>query len=218
MNAAPFETFSSLTAHSWLRHGFIQRTPQIALQVEREIALERLRESHQAAIAEIGLATKTLITAQQVHSQNVERVDRNSIGVRAECDGLLTNDPQISLGIYTADCGAIFLADPEHRAIGLLHSGRKGTELGILSVAIEKMQQEFGTDPRLLTIQLAPCIRPPHYEIDFAADIQHQANSAGVKNYHDCGACTASDLEKYYSYRRELGKTGRHLSVLGYAS
>lgn len=218
MTAAPFETFPSLAVHSWLRHGFIQRTPQISLQVEREIALERLRDSHLASIEEIGLATKTLVTAEQIHSNNVERVDRNSIGVRSQCDGLLTNDLEIALGIYTADCGAIFVADPEHRAIGLLHSGRKGTELGILSVAIEKMQREFGTDPRLLTIQLAPCIRPPHYEIDFAEDIAQQALSAGVENYHDCGACTASDLEKYYSYRRELGKTGRHLSVLGYAS
>ncbi|MEO7933154.1 MAG: polyphenol oxidase family protein [Chthoniobacterales bacterium] len=215
--AAPHETFPALAAEVWLRHGFLQRVTGLDVQVDREAALARLDDYHRAALTNIGLADRKFVTAQQVHGKNVVRVDSNSLSPIPDCDGLLTNDPNIALGIYTADCGAIFLADPEHRAIGLLHSGKKGTELGILTVAIEKMRVEFGSNPGQIIVQLAPCIRPPHYEIDFAAQIAAQAGAAGIAHYADCGKCTASDLATYYSYRAELGKTGRLLAVLGYA-
>ena len=53
------------------------------------------------------------------------------------------------------------------------------------------------------------------YEIDFAAEIVRQCRDAGVKEIHDSGVCTACDLEHYYSYRAEKGKTGRMLALLG---
>ena len=57
---------------------------------------------------------------------------------------------------------------------------------------------------------LGPCIRPPHYEVDFAAEIGRQARDGrGEDTYHDGGVCTACRLERYYSYRAEKGKTGR---------
>lgn len=217
MTAAPYETFPALTAIEGLHHGFIQRVPDLNVHVERELALALLAKHHDATIANIGLAGKKLIAAQQVHGNCVVRVDANTTSPVADCDGLLTNDPGVALAIYVADCGAIYLVDPVHQAIGLLHSGKKGTELGILTVAIESMRKEFGTDPNQLVVQLAPCIRPPNYEIDFAANVGSQARNAGVGNYADCNQCTAADPQKYYSYRRELGKTGRLLAVLGYA-
>lgn len=218
MTTAPYETFASLSAIRGLRHGFIQRVPNLSLAVEREQALRLLDTSHREAIVKMSLGDKTFITAEQIHNTNIVRVNAQTASLIPQCDGLLTNDPRLALGIYTADCGAIYLVDPDHQAIGLLHSGKKGTELGILTNAIEAMICEFGTDPSQLIVQLAPCIRPPHYEIDFAADIAAQAKAAGVDQYYDCGQCTAANPEKYYSYRRELGKTGRHLAVLGYGS
>jgi len=64
-------------------------------------------------------------------------------------------------------------------------------------------------------VQLSPCIRPPHYEVDFAAEIVRQCRASGVKTIHDSGVCTACDLKRYYSYRAEKGKTGRMLALLG---
>jgi copper oxidase (laccase) domain-containing protein len=130
---------------------------------------------------------------------------------------LITSDLHVCLGIYVADCGAVFLVEPEKRVIGLLHSGRKGTELGITRVAIERMVSEFGCDPRKMIVQLAPCIRPPHYEIDFAAVIVRQARDAGVREVHDCGICTGQNVARYYSYRMERGRTGRMLAKLALA-
>jgi copper oxidase (laccase) domain-containing protein len=120
----------------------------------------------------------------------------------------------MALGIYVADCCAIYLVDPVKRAIGLLHSGKKGTELGIAERAVETMAREYGSQPADLVAQLSPCIRPPQYEIDFAAEIVRQLHRAGVPQVADCGANTAADLDRYYSYRMEKGRTGRLLALL----
>ena len=76
------------------------------------------------------------------------------------------------------------------------------------------MEQHFGSRASDLIVQLSPCIRPPHYEIDFAADIFRSVKARGVQQVHDCGVCTACDLDRYYSYRAEKGKTGRMLALL----
>ena len=101
--------------------------------------------------------------------------------------------------------------------MGLVHSGKKGTELGIASKAIQRLRERFGSEPADLIVELSPCIRPPHYEIDFAAKILEQLRAAGVQQIHDSGVCTACDIDRYYSYRAEKGKTGRMLALLGLA-
>ena len=129
-------------------------------------------------------------------------------------DGLITNQIGISLGIYVADCCAIFLVDPVRHCLGLVHSGRKGTEQAIVERAIGTMHEQFGSVPRDLVVQLSPCIRPPHYEVDFAAEIIRQVRGSGVEQVHDSGRCTACDLSRYYSYRAEKARTGRMLALL----
>ena len=120
----------------------------------------------------------------------------------------------MTLGIYVADCSAVYLVDPVRRVIGLVHSGKKGTELGIVPAALAAMTARFGTRPGDVTAQLGPCIRPPWYEVDFAAQITAQCRDAGVTRIADDGANTAADPERYYSYRREKGRTGRMLALL----
>src|SRR6266404_5095544 len=131
------------------------------------------------------------------------------------CDGIITNQRGVALGIYVADCCAVYIVDPKTPAIGLVHSGRKGTELGVVPNAITQMIKRFGSEPANMIVQLSPCIRPPHYEIDFAAEIVRQCRALGVKKIHDLGVCTACNLDRYYSYRAEKGKTGRMLALVG---
>jgi len=131
------------------------------------------------------------------------------------CDGLITNQRGIALGVYVADCCAVYIVDPKTPAIGLVHSGRKGTELGVVPNAITQMIDCFRSNPAEMIVQLSPCIRPPHYEIDFAAEIVRQCRTFGVKEIHESGICTACDLDRYYSYRAEKGKTGRMLALIG---
>ena len=131
------------------------------------------------------------------------------------CDGIITNQRSVALGIYVADCCAVYIVDPKIPAIGLVHSGRKGTELGVVTNAIRQMTERFGSHPANMIVQLSPCIRPPHYQVDFAAEIRQQCRALGVQHIHDSGTCTACDLGRYYSYRAEKGKTGRMLAVIG---
>ena len=158
-----------------------------------------------------------LLTAEQIHGNKIAIVDLPVAGDQefAGCDGIITNQRKIVLGIHVADCCAVYIVDPNTPAVGLVHSGKKGTELAVVSKAIQQMRERFGSNPADLTVQLSPCIRPPHYEIDFAAKIVDQCRGEGVKQIHDSGVCTACHIDLYYSYRAEKGKTGRMLALLG---
>jgi len=214
---APVEFFPALTATSVCRHAFIERFRGIDVSHDKTEALKRLDVVHREARHEIGMADWPLLTAQQIHGDKIATVDQPVARDKefAGCDGLITNQKRIALGIHVADCCAIYIVDPKMPAIGLVHSGKKGTERAIVSKAIQQMREHFRSDPAELIVQLSPCIRPPHYEIDFAAKIIEQCRAAGAKNIHDPGVCTACDTDRYYSYRAEKGKTGRMLALLG---
>jgi copper oxidase (laccase) domain-containing protein len=210
----PVDTFEALAGLAGIRHAFLCRVPGLDVRADRQEALGRLAEVHAAARLELGFPKEPFGTARQVHGNRVAVLREASTQEAAETDGLVTNVPGLSLGVYVADCCAIYLVDPVARAIGLLHSGKKGTELKIAERAVEAMAREYGSKPGDLVAQLSPCIRPPQYEVDFAAEIARQLRGAGVGRVADCGANTAADPERYYSYRMEKGRTGRLLALL----
>jgi len=214
----PFEQFPALSAIEICRHVFAQRIPGIEVSHDKAKALNRLDAAHREIRRAIGIGDWPLFTAQQIHGNKVGVIDNCSRGpVGREfrgCDGIITNHRGIMLGVYVADCCAVYIIDPKTPAIGLVHSGRKGTELGVITNAITQMVERFGSNPAELIVQLSPCIRPPHYEIDFAANIAEQCRALGVRQIHDSGICTACHVDLYYSYRVEKGKTGRMLALL----
>ena len=209
----PVERFPALDAMEGVQHGFVLRVPGLDVRENREMALRRLEEYHQSARWSFG--TRQFCLAEQVHGNSVAAVTASSPLKSPLVDALITRDPQVLLGIYVADCCAVFLIDSPRSAIGLVHSGKKGTELNIVGTVIQKMAIEFGTVPADLVAQLSPCIRPPFYEVDFAADIVQSLKRSGVRQIFDSGENTAADLERYYSYRMEKGRTGRMLALLG---
>ena len=206
------ETYPALEACPFVRATFLTRVPGVEVATDRATALRRLEAPHRQAAQAAGFTFDRLATAEQVHGANIALVE--APGDFSGVDGLISAQSNLPLGIYVADCGAVYLVDQRTHAIGLVHSGKKGTELGIVPAALAAMAQAFGTRPEDVTLQLAPCIRPPHYEVDFAAEILRSARDLGVKDLHDCGRCTASDATAYYSYRREKGQTGRMLALL----
>src|SRR5438874_911528 len=215
----PFEQFPAISAIKLCRHVFVQRIPGIDVSHDKAEVLERLDAAHREIRHATGFGGWPLFTAQQIHGNNITVIDSSSRGpVGREfsgCDGIIANQRGVALGIYVADCCAVYIVDPKTPAIGLVHSGRKGTELGVVTNAITQMIKRFGSEPANMIVQLSPCIRPPHYEIDFAAEIVRQCRALGVKKIHDLGVCTACNLDRYYSYRAEKGKTGRMLALVG---
>jgi purine-nucleoside/S-methyl-5'-thioadenosine phosphorylase / adenosine deaminase len=227
----PFEQFPALSALGICRHFFTQRIPGIDVSHDKAEVLKRLDAAHCEILNAIGVADWPLFTAEQIHGSKIAVVHEVGSALRADrgrhgvvslpkkefpgCDGIITNQRGIALGVYVADCCAVYIIDPETPAVGLVHSGRKGTELGVVTNAIKQIIDRFGSDPANMIVQLSPCVRPPHYEVDFAAEIIRQCRALGVKEIHDSGVCTACDLNRYYSYRAEKGKTGRMLALIG---
>ena len=227
----PFEQFPALSAIKICRHVFAQRIPGIDVSDDKAEVLERLDAAHQEIRNATGFGDWPLFTAEQIHGNNIAVIDEVGSALRADrgrrgaaslpgrefpgCDGIITNQRSVALGIYVADCCAVYIVDPKTPAIGLVHSGRKGTALGVVTNAIRQMIERLGSDPTNMIVQLSPCIRPPHYEVDFAAEISRQCRAVGVQHIHESATCTACDLGRYYSYRAEKGKTGRMLAVIG---
>jgi polyphenol oxidase len=227
----PYEQFPALSAIKIFRHVFAQRIPGIDVSHDKAEVLERLDAAHHEIRNAIGIGDWPLLTAEQVHGNKIAVIDEVGSALLADrgrhvvaslpdrefpaCDGIITNQRGVALGIYVADCCAVYIVDPKTPAIGLVHSGRKGTELGVVRNAIWQLIEHFGSNAANMIVQVSPCIRPPHYEVDFAAEIIRQCRALGVQHIHDSGTCTACDLGRYYSYRAEKGKTGRMLAVLG---
>jgi copper oxidase (laccase) domain-containing protein len=203
-----------------VRAAWIGRIPEIPVTTDRDEALKRLRPEHERRVASEFL-TGRWWRAAQVHGDGIAMVPGaetviagDGLPVVPDVDGLLSNTPGEVLGIYVADCGPIWLADQKTGAVGLLHSGKKGTELNILGKGVRMMAEHFGTRPVDLVAVLGPCIRPPNYEVDIPAAIRRQAEEAGIGDFHDSGIDTACSLDQNYSYRMEKGQTGRMLALI----
>ena len=212
MTDPPVERFPALDSLETVLHGFVLRIAGLDVRTDREAALARLEAFHERVRRGFGARVSRL--AEQVHGNSVAIVTIDSPPITAKVDALVTRDPQVLLGIHVADCCAVFLVDPKQHVIGLAHSGKKGTELNVVGATVRKMATEFGTDPAELVAQLSPCIRPPLYEVDFAGQIVRDLRRSGVNQIFDSGENTATDLEKFYSYRMEKGRTGRMLALL----
>ncbi len=216
-----FPFLDPLNSIPGIRAGWVERIPDLPITGDRDEAMRVLRPYHEQAITDFSEKTAEYFRAEQVHEISVTAVPGpqrisapDGLLVVPAVDGLVTLQTGIILVIYVADCGAIWLADRKTGAIGLLHSGKKGTEGNILQNALAVMAENFGTRPEDVTAVLSPCIRVPDYEIDFAGEIGRQAAQAGIGNFLDCGFNTAANLDRFYSYRRELGKTGRMMAMI----
>lgn len=209
----PLFGFPGIVAH------FIERNPDIPVTPSRPEMIERLEPFHREEISNLSLKWKFLRRAQQVHGNKVALVGDIGSSYPVEgVDGLMCSGVSDAvLGIYVADCAAVWLYDKATGTRALLHSGKNGTEHNIIHSGIRKMQQIFKTDPKNVVAVISPCIRPPHYEMDIPGTIITQLKEEGVpaSQIFDSGLDTAADTERFYSYRIEKGNTGRMLAIFG---
>ncbi|VVM05661.1 Laccase domain protein [Methylacidimicrobium cyclopophantes] len=173
----------------------------------------RASAEHPPPVRALGIDSDSIVEAEQPHGNAIAFVDNPKLRFYPGVDGLLTACRSVTLKIRVADCAAVYLFDPEIPAIGLVHSGRRGSGARIVERAIEGFRRRWGSPAERLIVQISPCIRPPHYEVDFAEQIREQALALGVRSLFDCGICTACHLDRYFSYRAEKGKTGRMWAV-----
>jgi YfiH family protein len=196
--------------------------------------------------AACGLAPGRMTWMRQVHGADVGRVPdpaRPESGRRAATepvpprDACFTSEPGLALGVLSADCPAVLLADPEAGLIAAAHSGRPGTALGVVPALVRAMT-EAGAEPARTHAVIGPAICGGCYEVpasmraavaaavpgsgcatragtpglDLRAGIAGQLAAAGVRQVRIDDRCTAEDPD-LYSYRRD-GRTGRFAALI----
>jgi polyphenol oxidase len=204
----PFETFAPLDQIPFIQHAFTLRTSEDT----------KADDFESRTLATLGFPSNRFASAEQTHGNGVATVFETTGARVPMVDALVTTTKDIPLVIRCADCAAVFIVDQRTPAIGLVHSGRKGTLANVVGETIFRMQRDFETRPGDCVALISPSIGPCHYEMDIWSGIEAQLREAGVRNIHNPRICTACRLERYFSYRAERGNTGRMLAVLSLKS
>jgi purine-nucleoside/S-methyl-5'-thioadenosine phosphorylase / adenosine deaminase len=223
-----------------IRHGFFTRAGGVSdgfyaslnAGIGSRDAPERVAENRARMAAALGVARDRLVTAYQVHSPNVVVATEPWSRAQApRADAVITRVPGLAVGVTTADCGPLLLADREAGVIGAAHAGWKGALAGVAEAAVDAMEQ-LGASRRRIVVALGPMIRQPSYEVgsdfvtrfhaddaqnrrffapgardghamfDLAGYITARLQRAGLGRIEDLGHCTYADPSRFFSYRR----------------
>ena len=177
-------------------------------------------------------------SAEQVHGGSVAVVgSRREWSPIQGADALVTDVPGVALLIRTADCLPVFFADPARRAVGLAHAGWRGLAAGLPVRVVAAMRRAYRTPPGELAVAIGPAIRACCYEVgpefkarfgpfvrtrgsrrtcDLIGAVVGQLRRCGVRPERivDSQVCTACEVRRWFSLRREGPSTGRLTSMI----
>ena len=204
-----------------------------------------LKRNRRLFLDGLGIDYRDLIAGQQVHGAKIILVNKSHKGRGAlsgdslleNTDGFITEEKNLPLAAFTADCLSVFLLDARKGAIGLVHAGWRGTHQKIAACAVRLMQQRFKSRPEDLLVGFGPAIRKCCYEVeenftqlfksgiikkknkiylDLIANNKGQLLKSGVrrKSILDSKICTACQNKEFFSFRREKDRAGRMMSVI----
>lgn len=228
----------ALSAVTFSRHGGVSETPYHSRNVGLQVGDDQALVLRNRALIKEELGLVRLVSAKQVHGESILNVDwlPDADEEHAGHDTLMTNIPGLGLMVQQADCQAVMLYDPEHRAVANIHSGWRGSVANIIAKTVAAMIAAYGTRPASLFAAISPSLgpccgefvnyrqelplafhgyqtQPNHF--DFWAISRDQLRDTGVRSeqIEIAGCCTACD-GNYFSYRRDK-VTGRFASVIG---
>ena len=223
-----------------VRHAFFTRAGGISTGLYEGLntgigsrdARAAVLENRARAARHLGARPDGLATPYQVHGTDAVVVSEAwAPGLGPKADALVTDRPGIALGVGTADCGPVLMADAEARVAAAVHAGWKGALTGILESAIAAMER-LGAERARIVAVLGPAISCEAYEVgpefvarfakaeaentrffrpseraghayfDLPGYIVARLRSAGVDAAHDVGLCTYLDEARFFSYRR----------------
>ena len=177
---SPYLYWERLKKENFLLHGFSTRLGGVSRGIYRSMNLsftngddkECVLENYKRISKAIGFPYESIVSSDQTHTVNVKRVGKADRGhgilhpkTFFDVDGMITNDRDVILATSYADCVPLFIVDKKHRAIGLSHSGWRGTVGKIGKVTIEKMAEEFGSSAKDLLVGIGPSICVDCYEV-----------------------------------------------------
>ncbi len=223
-----------------IRHGFGTRLGGVSEGVFASLNcgwksgddVRNVGENRRRIAAALGVAAENLLTCYQVHSPIALSVTSGwTPATRPEADAMVTDRPGLALGILTADCVPLLLADPVARVIGAAHAGWRGAQAGIVGNTVAAMRG-LGARPDNIVAALGPCIaqdsyevssdfppgflaqdadnarffrsapRTDHYLFDLPGYVMEMLRQAGVVHIAPALADTYADAARFYSFRR----------------
>jgi YfiH family protein len=229
-----------LSGFSGIRHAFFTRAGGVSTGIYESLnsgvgsndAPENVAENRARMAASLGVAPERFLTAYQVHSPTVVVAEGPWSGAeRPRADAIVTRVPGLAIGVSTADCGPVLLADPTARVIGAAHAGWRGALTGVIEATIAAMET-LGARRSRIAAAAGPMIRQPNYEVgqdlldrfvaadadsarffipaqrpghamfDLAGYVVSRLERASIGEIEDVGFCTYADPARFYSYRR----------------
>lgn len=173
-------TFLQLSRQKQFLHGFSSRLGGVSegeftsmnLSFTRGDVEQRVLENYRRIAAAIGFDEARIVCSDQTHTNCVREVTREDCGKGVfqkrdytEVDGLITDVPGIVLTTFYADCVPLYFVDPGQKAIGLSHSGWRGTVSDIAGETVRAMQKRYGTNPADIRAAIGPSICQDCYEV-----------------------------------------------------
>lgn len=203
-----FLTYPILDQTGIVKHGFSTRIGGVSegylgsmnLSFTRGDKEEAVRENYMRMAKALRVDADSFVFSQQTHTTNVRAVRFQDKGrglltplTYQDVDGLITNVPGLTLTTFYADCVPLYFVDPVHKAIGLSHSGWRGTVGRMGAVTLQRMQEEYGTDPANVIAAIGPSICQDCYEV--SEDVIQEFQNTFEPKFH-----------KQLFYRKENGK------------
>lgn len=179
-NGVTYLSYPSFEKIPQVVHGFSTRLGGVSegiyssmnLSFTRGDSEEAVRENYRRMADALGFSCEDIVTSDQTHTTNVRVIteeDRGNGITRprpyTDVDGMVTNVPGLVLATFYADCVPLFFVDPIHGAVGLSHSGWRGTAGKIGAVTVEKMRETYGTRPEDIYSAIGPSICQECYEV-----------------------------------------------------
>ena len=180
-DSVPYLTYNSLSEIKFINHAFTTRLGGVSegefasmnMAFNRGDNSERVTENYRRFCAGAGFDFNSLVASAQDHHTYVRAVTSADKGIgiyrprdMESVDAIITNEPNVTLVTYYADCTPLFFVDTEKRAIGLAHAGWRGTVSRIGEKVIKKMTELYGTDPKDIKTAVGPAISVCCYEVD----------------------------------------------------
>lgn len=234
-------TADNLAQAPHVRHGFFGRRGGVSQGLYASLNCgpgsgddrAHVMENRRRVLARLsGERPARLVTLYQIHSATAVVVREGwEVGGAPQADAMATNVPGIALGILTADCAPVLLADPDAGVVGAAHAGWKGAQGGVIAAVVEAMetlgarraniraavgpcisQANYEVGPEFPAGFLArdaaharfftPALRAGHWQFDLPGYVAAQLAASGVPNVDTLAACTYARQDDFFSYRR----------------
>jgi YfiH family protein len=230
----------SLSKLPGIRHGFFTRAGGVSEGlyaslnggVGSEDSPAKVAENRARMAQSLGVTADRFLTCYQIHSPAVVVAETPwPASERPRADAIVTRMPNLAIGVSTADCGPVLLADAEARVIGAAHAGWRGALTGVIESTVAAMEK-LGAARGRIVAAAGPMIRQPNYEVgqdlldrfvavepntvrffkpaaraghsmfDLAGYVVSRLRRAEIAEIEDLGHCTYADPAQFYSYRR----------------